>query len=352
MMLMGDRSIDDAGTSRGTNFFDPRWGAGRVGLVPFDSKSTWSVLRGSAVLDSGDSHTVRATVPSSATFFKVVVWHDGTDYFEEPMIGLEVDLVDCATATRTGNRRDSKAQVTFNSTPLANLHADRHHDREHPRRRFPDPAAGSTSPPTPTSKRNGTSEGVATMHRTTMIATLFGLLLAAGCSPTPRDRATAAAIDETDRAAAFAAFLDSPRPAAVIDEGLRIAEGLRRHYGIDTGHVHADRLAAARRARAEVSARPFLIEPGPSTAQPLGSTVEIVTAAVKRIARRRVLTSLLYGPRVHAFKPARGERAWRPRATTRSPTSDTSDRTAGPRALLGPAATGRAYSPSRRRCAA
>lgn len=55
-----------------------------------------------------------------------------------------------------------------------------------------------------------------------------------------------------DRSAAMAALLDSPRPREVVDEGLRIAEALRRHYGIDSGHRHADRLAAARRAKTEV----------------------------------------------------------------------------------------------------
>ena len=47
----------------------------------------------------------------------------------------------------------------------------------------------------------------------------------------------------------------TPAPADTVDEGLRVAEQLRRRYGIDSGDVHADRVAAALRARDEVLAR-------------------------------------------------------------------------------------------------
>ncbi len=55
-----------------------------------------------------------------------------------------------------------------------------------------------------------------------------------------------------ERAIAFGLLLDTPRPQAVIDEGLIVAEQLRRVYGIDSGNRFADYRAAAERARAEV----------------------------------------------------------------------------------------------------
>lgn len=96
------------------------------------------------------------------------------------------------------------------------------------------------------------------MHRINWILTSLLLtcgVLAALLATTAAGPAIEAAQDgvsAADRAAATAMFIDTPRSSEVIDEGLRIAEALRRHYGIDTGHRHADRLAAARRAKAEV----------------------------------------------------------------------------------------------------
>ena len=119
MLLMGDRSVDDAGTARAGNFHNPRWGAGRVGLVPWDQKSPWSIHRGSSFITSGGSFTHTLNVPAGATFMKVVVWHDGTDYQDELIIGIDLDPLDCATATKTVTRRDSKAMLVYNSTPLA-----------------------------------------------------------------------------------------------------------------------------------------------------------------------------------------------------------------------------------------
>ncbi len=55
-----------------------------------------------------------------------------------------------------------------------------------------------------------------------------------------------------ERAVAFGLLLDTPRPQAVIDEGLIVAEQLRRIYRIDTGNRFADYRAAAERARDEV----------------------------------------------------------------------------------------------------
>jgi hypothetical protein len=120
MLLMGDRSVDDAGTARAVNFHDERWGAGRVGLVPWDQKNLWSIHRGSSFISSGGSFTHTLNISPNATFLKVVVWHDGTDYQDEPMIGLELDPLGCATVTQSSNRRDSKHMLVYgNATPLA-----------------------------------------------------------------------------------------------------------------------------------------------------------------------------------------------------------------------------------------
>lgn len=55
-----------------------------------------------------------------------------------------------------------------------------------------------------------------------------------------------------DRAIAVGILLDSPRPSAVIDRAIEIADALRQRYGIDSGDVVADREQAARRAQQEV----------------------------------------------------------------------------------------------------
>ena len=55
-----------------------------------------------------------------------------------------------------------------------------------------------------------------------------------------------------DRAIALGVLLDTPVAPQALDEGLRVAERLRQRYGIDTGNRHADRLAAAMRARREL----------------------------------------------------------------------------------------------------
>lgn len=51
---------------------------------------------------------------------------------------------------------------------------------------------------------------------------------------------------------AFGQLIDVPRPIEVIDEGIRIADALRRRYGIETGDLEKDRREAARRARVEL----------------------------------------------------------------------------------------------------
>lgn len=58
-----------------------------------------------------------------------------------------------------------------------------------------------------------------------------------------------------DRAIAMGLLMHTPVAADTVDEGLRVAEGLRRRFGIDSGDVHADRVAAALRARDEIVAR-------------------------------------------------------------------------------------------------
>ena len=58
-----------------------------------------------------------------------------------------------------------------------------------------------------------------------------------------------------DRDIAMGLLLHTPAPPDIVDEGLRVAERLRRRFGIESGDVHADRVAAALRARDEVLAR-------------------------------------------------------------------------------------------------
>jgi len=78
-----------------------------------------------------------------------------------------------------------------------------------------------------------------------------------------------------DRAVAFGYLLDSPRPPAVIEESLVIAEELRRRYGIVTGDPEADRLAAARRAKTElIDALTFSPQEVEEAARSLGYSLE------------------------------------------------------------------------------
>ena len=77
-----------------------------------------------------------------------------------------------------------------------------------------------------------------------LAALLFFRTLTTAAAPTPEDRAIATGL-----------LFETPAPAATVDEGLRVAEQLRQRYGLDSGDVHADRVAAALRARDEVVAR-------------------------------------------------------------------------------------------------
>ena len=108
-----------------------------------------------------------------------------------------------------------------------------------------------------------------------------------------------------DHAIAVGLLLDTPAPDEVVDDGLRIAEQLRQRYGIDSGNLHADRVAAALRARDEVVAR---LEPTPDelreTATALGYSLDPALCGstcgnVARLARleleRRALAAFAAG---------------------------------------------------------
>jgi len=139
MMLFGDRSSGSSGVTRLLNDTSVFWGAGRIGLVPFDDKNTWSLHRSSRTLSPVpfESWTFDETIPSGATFFKAVVWHTGTDYSDQPMIHLELNPGGCNAATVAVDRLDSKVvlvltglnscesvQVTIENI-LAGVHWDR-----------------------------------------------------------------------------------------------------------------------------------------------------------------------------------------------------------------------------------
>jgi hypothetical protein len=113
MMLFGDRTVSSVGPTRAASGFSTEWGAGRVGLVPFDDLDDWSVHRSSHTLDAGESTTFQLNIPDNAPFFKAVVWHDGKDYSNEPQIGLTLDPVGCGRALEAYITSDSKAMLVF-----------------------------------------------------------------------------------------------------------------------------------------------------------------------------------------------------------------------------------------------
>ena len=82
-----------------------------------------------------------------------------------------------------------------------------------------------------------------------LAALLFLRTLTAAADPTPEDRAIAQGL-----------LLESPVQTTTVDTGLRVAEQLRRRYDLASGNVHADRVAAALRARDEVVA-PLTVTP-------------------------------------------------------------------------------------------
>lgn len=115
MLLMGDRSTGTAGTSRLLNDTSIHWGAGRVGLVDFDSLS-FNLLRNSNTIAANDTVSFSMTIGSSHTFYKAAVWHDGKNYANEPGIDLTINPTGCASATKSVSRFDSKVILAFNGT--------------------------------------------------------------------------------------------------------------------------------------------------------------------------------------------------------------------------------------------
>jgi len=90
MLLFGDRSTGQSGVSRTTTDTSAYWGTGRVTLFPFDDRDHWVLRRGSVYLHKKDDYEFNQALPSGAKMFKVVVWHDGKNYANEPKIKLEV----------------------------------------------------------------------------------------------------------------------------------------------------------------------------------------------------------------------------------------------------------------------
>ena len=104
-------------TTQYTATFDKRWGAGRIGLVPFDDFPLDRVSLFDLTLAKNQSYTFNHAVNSGAVFYKAVVWHDGTDYSNEPDIELTLNPSGCPTSTASRLVSDSKLLLT---TPLSN----------------------------------------------------------------------------------------------------------------------------------------------------------------------------------------------------------------------------------------
>jgi hypothetical protein len=98
----------------------------------------------------------------------------------------------------------------------------------------------------------------------------------AGCAtgPQPAPSGGVPAVGESERAVALGFLLDTGAPPATIARSALVAERLRRHYGIDTGNVWADREAAARRALDAVAAREFTEEQIAAKAAALGYSLD------------------------------------------------------------------------------
>jgi hypothetical protein len=141
--------------------------------------------------------------------------------------------------------------------------------------------------------------------RTAIVTTIVAASLGLAALLFLRTLTATGAPTAEDRAIALGLLLDTPAPAADVDEGLRVAERLRRRYGIDSGDLHADRVAAALRARDEVLAR---LEVTPdqlrATAESLGYSLDPARCGstcgnVARLARleleRRALAAFAAG---------------------------------------------------------
>ena len=108
MLLMGDRSAGPSGGGQWLNTTDPRWGAGRVRLEPFDQLGCWVVHRLSVTLGRNSQFTTNLGAGDCVQFFKAVAWHNGRDYSHEPMIRLTLNPTGCSTPTASVNRLDAK----------------------------------------------------------------------------------------------------------------------------------------------------------------------------------------------------------------------------------------------------
>ncbi len=113
MLLFGDRTTSSVGPTRTLRGFSPYWGAGRVGLVPFDDLDDWSVHRRTYTLDASESVTFEIDIANAASFFKAVVWHDGKDYRNEPEIGLAITPIGCDRGMEAVVAQDNKAMLVI-----------------------------------------------------------------------------------------------------------------------------------------------------------------------------------------------------------------------------------------------
>jgi hypothetical protein len=110
MLLFGDRSKDQFGVERSENDTSKWWGTGRVTLFPFDDSDGWWLRRGTVYLKKTEDYEFAMTLPSNTKMVKVVVWHDGKNYANEPKIKLEVDPGGgCSEPKTTIEESDSKA---------------------------------------------------------------------------------------------------------------------------------------------------------------------------------------------------------------------------------------------------
>ena len=120
MLLFGDRSKAASGVNQTNGTANRWWGAGRVGLVPFDDRPSWTIRRASRTLSPGETWVHVSNLSTNQSFYKAVVWHDGTDYSAEPRIKLTLNPGGCSTPTLDYERSDSKIVVAYDDTPLDN----------------------------------------------------------------------------------------------------------------------------------------------------------------------------------------------------------------------------------------
>jgi hypothetical protein len=110
MLLFGDRSKNFDGSEQRVGGVDRYWGAGRVGLVPFDNLPT-IINRVHLTLAKNGSYTFDAPVLPGGGLFKAVVTHDGKDYVDEPRIDLTLDPLGCNVGNMVWNELDTKSML-------------------------------------------------------------------------------------------------------------------------------------------------------------------------------------------------------------------------------------------------